>query len=152
MVRYGCIYRAEVTGQSGDLQRVNVRPFDPTLPEMADIPLRHGVPGIKVQVTPGCSVQIGWDDRRPDRPFAALWSADASAVRIVLDAPSLELGNEQPADFAVKGTSQVSVLAGALTTIAGALFSLGKFTESASVAAAAAQLPGTLSTRVRIGG
>jgi hypothetical protein len=152
MIRYRCIYRAKVLGQSGDLQAVDVRPFDASLPDMADIPLRHGVPGIKAQVSPGCSVQIGWDDGRPDRPFAALWSADASALRLVLDCPSLELGAEQPTDFAVKGTSQLQQLVTALTACAAGFTLLGQTATAGTITTAVAQLPLTLSTRVRIGG
>jgi hypothetical protein len=150
-VRYRCIYRAKVLGQSGDLQQVDVRPFDGSLPDMAGIELRHGVPGIKVQVIPGCTVQVGWDDGRPDRPFAALWSSDASAVRVVLACPSLELGAEQPTDFAVKGTSQLIQLTSAFTAIATGLTGLGKVSEAAAVTAAVAQLALTLSARVRVG-
>ena len=92
LIPYRRIYRAKVVAQSADLQRVDVRPFDPSLPDMAGIELRHGVPGIKVQVQPGCSIQIGWDDGKPHQPFAALWSADASAVKISIPATLLELG------------------------------------------------------------
>jgi hypothetical protein len=92
MLPYRRIYRAKVMAQSGDLDRVDVRPFDPSLPDMAGIELRHGVPGIKVQVQPGCTIQIGWDDGKPHQPFAALWSTDASAVKISIPATLLELG------------------------------------------------------------
>jgi len=151
MLRYGCIYRAKVTGQSSDLQRVSVRPFDESLPSMADIPLRHGVPGIKVQVAPGCTVQIGWDDRRPDRPFAALWSAEASALRVIISCPSIELGMENATEFVAKGTSQTAQLVAAFTTIATALTSLGQVPAALSLTATAAQLPMLLSTKVRVG-
>jgi hypothetical protein len=94
LIRYRCLYRAKVLGQGGDLQTVSVRPFDPSLPDMADIPLWHGIPGIKVQVQPGCTVQVGWDDGKPFAPYAALWSADANAVKVVLAASSLMLGGD----------------------------------------------------------
>lgn len=151
MTRYGCIYRAKVTGQSSDLQRVSVRPFDGSLPSMADIPLRHGIPGAKVQVAPGCTIQVGWDDRRPDQPFAALWSADASALRVIFDCPSIELGTENATDFVAKGTTQTTHLVAAFTAIATALTSLGKASEAATVTSEAAQLALALSTQVRVG-
>ena len=102
---YRRIYRAKVLGQSLDLQKVDVRPFDPSLPAMSGIDLRHGVPGIKVQVAPGCSVQIGWDDGKPDKPFAALWSTDASAIKVSLIATQLNLGSDMPIDAAMLGTT-----------------------------------------------
>jgi hypothetical protein len=148
---YRRIYRAEVIAQSADLQRVDVRPFDVSLPDMAGIELRHGAPGIKVQVALGCSIQIGWDDGKPNQPFAALWSADATAIRVVIPATMLELGQENAANFAVKGTAQLAQLSAAFTAISTALFKLGQLSESATVATAAAQLPSTLSTIVRVG-
>jgi len=151
LVRYRCLYRAKVLGQSGDLQKVSVRPFDSSLPDMADIPLRHGVPGIKVQVQRGCTVQVGWDDGRPDRPFAALWSAEASALRVCIVSPSVEIGTANPTDFAVLGTSQLEQLSSAFTTIAGALTGLGKIQEGMAIMAVVAQLPMTLSPHVRLG-
>lgn len=148
---YRRLYRAKVISQSSDLQSVSVRPYDASLPDMAGVPLRHGVPGIKVQTAPGCTVQIGWDDGRPDRPFAALWSSDASALRVVIPAISIELGTENAPDFAVRGTAQLTTLLSAFGTIAGALTALGKVSEAANLTATSAQLATTLSTKVRIG-
>jgi hypothetical protein len=118
MIRYRCIYRAKVLGQSSDRQAVSVRPFDASLPDMTDIPLRHGVPGIKVQVAPGCSVQIGWDDGRPDRPFAALWSADASAVKVSLVTDDLRLGSDGATEPAVLGNQWRTLMNTVLTALA----------------------------------
>ena len=148
MIRYRCLYRGKVIGQTG--QTVDVRPYDPLLPDMAGIPLRHGVPGITVSVTPGCSVQVGWDDGRPDRPFAALWSSDASAVSITIDTPSLGLGSSAT-HAAVYGPE----LARALTTLAGslgtAMTSLGQSVAAAACATFSSALPATLSPKVRVG-
>lgn len=118
MVRYRCIYRAKVLGQSGNLQAVSVRPFDASLPDMADIPLRHGVPGIKVQVEPGCSVQIGWDDGRPDRPFAALWSTDAAAMKVSIVADVVNLGSDGATEPAVLGNQWRTLMNTVLTLLA----------------------------------
>jgi hypothetical protein len=107
MIRYRCLYRCKVVGQSGDT--VDVRPYDSALPDMARIPLRHGVPGLKIQVTPGCSVQVGFDDGRPDRPFAALWSTDATAVRVCLAGTSVELGAWGAVEPLILGASRVAV-------------------------------------------
>jgi hypothetical protein len=149
LVRYRCIYRAKVIGQSGDF--VSARPFDSSLPDMADIPLRHGIPGLKVDVLPGCTVQIGWDDGRPDRPFAALWSTDASAIRISIPASLLELGGVNLTEAAVLGTSQLEQLVAAFTACAAGLSALGQISQASAITAAAAALPLTLSPGVRIG-
>ena len=151
MMPYRRIYRGKVVGQSGDLQRVDVRPFDSTLPDMAGVELRHGVPGLKVQVALGCSIQIGWDDGKPHQPFAALWSADASAVRVVISATALELGVDGATEPAVHGLAQMQQLVSAFTAIATGLTSLGQASQAATVTAAAAALPSTLSLMVKVG-
>ena len=151
MLPYRRIYRGKVMAQSGDLDRVDVRPYDPSVPDMAGVELRHGVPGIKVQVQPGCSIQIGWDDGKPNQPFAALWSTDASAIRIVIPATALELGIDGATEPAVYGLAQMQQLVSAFTAIAAALTSLGQVSQAATVTSAAAALPTTLSPTVRVG-
>ena len=149
LTMYRIIYRAKVIAQSGDT--VSVRPFDASLPDMADIPLRHGVPGLKVTVQPGCTVQIGWDDGRPDSPFAGLWSTDASAIRISIPASLLELGGINLTEQAVLGTSQLQQLVAAFTACAAGLTSLGQASQAAAITAAVSALPMTLSPGVRVG-
>jgi hypothetical protein len=151
MLPYRRIYRAKVMAQSSDLAQVDVRPYDSSLPDMAGIELRHGVPGIKVQVQPGCSVQIGWDDGKPHQPFAALWSTDASAVRVVIPATSLELGAEDLTDFVILGTTHFENLATCMTTLGAALTKLGQVDAGSACATLVASLPTALSTRVRVG-
>lgn len=148
LIRYRCMYRGKVIGQSG--QTVDVRPYDPLLPDMAGIPLRHGVPGLQVQVTLGCSIQIGWDDGRPDRPFAALWSTDASAIRIVIPATTLELGGANPTDAAVLGTAHFTQLATVMGAIGTALTELGQMSAGTACTAFVAGLPSQLSAVVRV--
>jgi hypothetical protein len=73
---YRAMYRAKVVAQSGDHLRVDVIPEDTggLLPPMSQIPLRHGIPGITVQVGGGAYVLVGWENGRPNRPFAGLWA------------------------------------------------------------------------------
>lgn len=70
---YRCMYRAKLKAQSTDRLRVDVQPEDPLLPPMSNIPLRHGIPGLTVSVSAGAMLMVGWENGRPDRPFAALW-------------------------------------------------------------------------------
>jgi hypothetical protein len=76
---YSRLYRARVLAQSGDLMKVDVEPEDRLLPLMSNIPLRHGIPGITVSISPGAYVMIGWENGRPDLPFAANWANPSSA-------------------------------------------------------------------------
>ena len=149
MIRYRCLYRCKVVGQSGGT--VDVRPYDPALPDMARIPLRHGVPGLQVEVSAGCSVQVGFDDGRPDRPFAALWDTDASALRVVIVGSSVELGSASPADAAVKGTSLVDKLNTVIGAIGSALGELGQSGGASACTTFTATASSTLSTKVKVG-
>jgi hypothetical protein len=67
------LYRARVVSQSGDLTRFDVQPDSPLLPTFKDVRLRHGMPGLKVQVSPGAYVLIGFEDGDPRRPYVAEW-------------------------------------------------------------------------------
>ena len=159
MIRYRMLYRGKVIGQRDGT--VDVRPYDASLPDMAGIPLRHGIPGLVVQVALGCSIQIGFDDGRPDRPFAALWSTDASAVRISIPATLLELGGENPPNAAVLGTAHFATLSTAMTTLASAMTALAGIgvlsaivpalgSAASACTAQATALPSQLSTTVRV--
>jgi hypothetical protein len=102
---YARMYRAKVVAQSDDADTVDVRPDDPSLPDMANIPLRHGVPGLRVSVAMGSYVLVGWDDGRPDHPFAALWTAGVEALKISIPAARLNLGDQAAFEAFVLGTS-----------------------------------------------
>jgi len=102
---YARMYRAKVVAQSDDADTVDVRPDDQSLPDMANIPLRHGVPGLRVSVAMGSYVLVGWDDGRPDHPFAALWTAGVHALKVELVADRINLGSRGAVEAYVLGTS-----------------------------------------------
>jgi hypothetical protein len=102
---YARMYRAKVVAQSDDAETVDVRPDDPTLPDMANIPLRHGVPGARVSVAMGSYVLVGWDDGRPDHPFAGLWNRDSHVLKVSFLADRLNLGDRSATEAYVQGTS-----------------------------------------------
>lgn len=76
---YSRLYRARVLAQSENRLKVDVEPEDPLLPLMSNIPLRHGVPGLTVGVAAGAYVMIGWENGRPDLPFAFNWANPSEA-------------------------------------------------------------------------
>ena len=142
--RYAPIYHAKLVAQSGDADVVDVRPDDLTLPDMAGIPLRHGIPGLRVQVELGSYLRVGWDDGRPDKPFAALWdSSDVIKASIVAD--DLRLGGRDAAEALILGntatealTTKFAALAGTFTAVASALTKLGQMDGAAACTAEAA--------------
>jgi hypothetical protein len=113
------MYRAKVVAQSDDDDQVDVRPDLQLLPDMAKIPLRHGVPGLRVSVVLGSYLLVGWDDGRPDRPFAALWRPGTKVHKISHVCPDLRLGGRDAHEHLVQGDSyrraEDQMLAGLLT-------------------------------------
>ena len=105
MIPYRVLYRGKVVAQDGDSDVVDVRPDDPDLPDMAQIPLRHGVPGLRVSVVLGSYLLVGWDDGRPDRPFAALWGPDTRVKQISIVCSDLRLGGRGAREHLVQGDS-----------------------------------------------
>jgi hypothetical protein len=103
---YARTYRAKVVAQSDDEETVDLRPDDPALPPMSKIPLRHGLPGARVAVAIGSYLQVGWDDGRPDRPYASLWSRDTHVVKVTLVADRTQLGGRDATEAFVCGTSR----------------------------------------------
>jgi hypothetical protein len=102
---YARIYRARVVAQADDADEVDVRPDDALLPDMAKIPLRHGIPGLRVQVALGSYVRVGWDDGRPDKPFAALWNGETHVIKLTLVADQIKLGSRTASEAMIRGTS-----------------------------------------------
>jgi hypothetical protein len=102
---YSRTYRARVVAQAENAEEVDVRPDDPRLPEMAKIPLRHGVPGLRVWVGLGSYLLVGWDDGRPDRAFAALWSSHTKIRRIAFVGDDIRLASLDADQAFVRGTA-----------------------------------------------
>jgi hypothetical protein len=102
---YARMYRGKVVAQSDDADLVDVRPDDPRLPDMAKLPLRHGIPGLRVSVAMGSYLLVGWDDGRPDKAFAALWNRDVKVRKVSLVADEIHLGSRGASEALILGTS-----------------------------------------------
>lgn len=147
LIHYRCLYKAKVVAQSPTSpDKIDVRPFDSRLPDMAGIPIRHGVPGMHVQVQLGCTVDVGWEDGRPDQPFAALWGPEASVAKLELNGNLIAVGGTSP-EFMIKGTTFVAWM-GAFLTALGSSDPLA----AAACSAAAGGLANLLSKKVTVGG
>ena len=141
MVPYRYLYRAQVIGQSAsNLDQVDVRPDDPALPEMAGVPLRHGIPGVQAQVQPGCHVVVGWANGEPDAPFAALWEPGASVTKLIVNGVAIQLGDSSASQHPFHGEDLSTDLAKVLAEISADLVavfaaaSAGTPTSTADVA------------------
>ena len=141
MVPYRYLYRAKVIAQSaGNLDQVDVRPDDPAVPEMAGVPLRHGIPGVQAQVQPGCFVVVGWANGEPDAPFAALWEPGATVTKLIINGASIQLGGSSASKHPFHGEDLSLDLAKVLVEISADLVtvfaaaSAGTPTSTADVA------------------
>lgn len=77
-INYSRLHPARVAAQNADgtLQLV---PDDANMRASGidKVPIRHGLPGIKVKVPSGARVRLGFDDGDPSKPFAAVWDTGA---------------------------------------------------------------------------
>jgi hypothetical protein len=148
---YGNLYRAKVRALRGTT-RIDVEPDDPAIPPMANIPLKVGVPGLEVELVPGHVVMVGWENRRPDRPYATTWSPGAEGTipkRTTVYADAVELGGRAfeaiplgtTQDAAIRAlAAQQQLLNAALAALAAALapvVAIGGPAQSAASAVAA---------------
>lgn len=88
-------FRGKLLKQHSNLRRVDVRPDSPDLPPLTNIPLKVGVPGVEVTLPGGHTVQVSWEDGRPDRPIATLWdpgTGGAVPLKVVWHGKRIELG------------------------------------------------------------
>ncbi len=81
---YSALYPAKVVRQSGNL--LEVIPEDDRIKGngMASVPIRHGLPGVTVEVSQGARVRIGFENQDPKKPFAALFDTDAAFVTVCI--------------------------------------------------------------------
>lgn len=86
------LYRARVVSQSADLAKVDVQPDDMRLPGMSGVPLKLGLPGARVSVSPGAYVLIGWEGGNGQRRYACLWEGGESVVKLTFVADMIEIG------------------------------------------------------------
>ena len=73
---YLALYPARVVSMDVGAQTVEIKPDDERVPDLADVPLRHGLPGIEVEVESGARVLLGFEGGDPTRPFAMLWQGE----------------------------------------------------------------------------
>jgi hypothetical protein len=83
------LYAGTVKGQKG--QTFQVQPDDERLPIMSDLPVRNGIPGMEVTVSPGAQILIGWRNGDPREPYCALWGGAGgdATTKIILKVDEL---------------------------------------------------------------
>lgn len=89
-VDYLAMYPGAVVKQNGD-GTVQVQPDDMRLPVMDNVHVKHGMPGLTVQVGGGARILIGFSNGRPDQPYAALWDPVGTVLSLTLSAQQVNI-------------------------------------------------------------
>lgn len=111
-------YRAKVIAQSDDMHYLEVKPDSPLLSDITRVPIRTGLPGVKVKVRQGAHVMIAFENADRSQPVATLWESDTleelhvnATGKVVLNSPDVRIGDENGAPIAREGDLvQVSFL------------------------------------------
>lgn len=93
-IDYEAFYRVKLLKQKSGT-RVDIRPEDRRLPDMADVPIRYGVPGVEATLLPGHLLILGWENGQGDRPYVSLWEAGTAGTvptKVVHHATEMNLG------------------------------------------------------------
>lgn len=88
---------------------------------LSRVPIRHGLPGVRVRVTPGARVLLGFEAGDPRRPFVADWGP--SSIEAILfddgNAPIARVGDAVqcfwPPAVSVTGSVVIGVIPCAFT-------------------------------------
>lgn len=94
-------YSAEVVRQAAD-GTLDLMPHDSRIRSngFQSVPIRHGLPGVsEVQVVPGETVLLGFDNGAPDKPYAALFYS-GNALKLAFQVLSFEVGGALPVAIA----------------------------------------------------
>lgn len=82
-LEYLATYDATVVAQNQD-GTLDVRLDDPKMPSLSSVPIFLGLPGLRVEVSKGAAIKVGFSGGDPSKPFAGLWATDAAFIRIVI--------------------------------------------------------------------
>lgn len=97
-------YEARVVAQSPADDTLELSPVDERIPGVSGVPLRVPSPGMRVLVSPGARVLLGWDGGDPSKPFAESFSS-GTTLRLDLVGNEMNLGDESTAAMAIKALS-----------------------------------------------
>ena len=103
-VDYHALYPAKVVSQSGML--VDVVVDDTRFGSLTKVPIRTFAPDVVVTVSPNARVLIGFENGKPDQPYASLWQSGAIvSVAIAGDTDAASLASKVDALFGAIATT-----------------------------------------------
>lgn len=126
-LNYLGVYRAQVTGQNAD-GTVSLSPEDQRMPQLDQVPLRTGIPGVTLaSVSIGSRVRLSFDNGDPSKPHASLWDLTSTVElkiettsKITVVSPLINLGSATPADAAALASAVDDKIGKLFTVLSGA--------------------------------
>lgn len=121
--RFHCSYAGKVVTQHDD-GTLDVVLDTKLVPSPTHVPIRYGIPGVRVQVTDSARVLVSYEDGDEHRPIATLW--DAAAVKsleitstedVIINSRAVKLKKDGGRSIAVQGDAVRVVAASPLQTI-----------------------------------
>jgi hypothetical protein len=120
--RYHALYPCTVESQASD-GSLDLTPDDESIrgTGLQAVPIRHGLPGVRVKVKQGARLLVGFEAGDPSRPFASFWEPGAIEEISVDggDQPVSRKGDPVtvfwPPSVAVTGTTPVGAFVGTMT-------------------------------------
>lgn len=96
------LYTAQVVRQAAD-GTLDLMPADDRLRAqgLQAIPIRHGLPGVTVEVPAGENVLLGFDGGDPSKPYASLWH-EGQATKIVFGDMRIEAAGTKALALAIE--------------------------------------------------
>jgi hypothetical protein len=108
-VDYLALYPARVASQNSD-GTLELVPDGTRFKGISRVPLRLGLPGVTVEVEKDSRVLVGFEAGDKARPYASVWDTSTvksitikAETKVVVDAPSVELGGEGGRPLAAVG-------------------------------------------------
>ena len=133
-------YEARVVAQSPADDTLELSPVDERIPGLSGVPLRVPAPGMRVLLSPGARVLLGWDGADPSKPFAESF---VSGTTLLLDlvGNEMNLGDESTTAFTIQALAlalQATALSVSASTVAleGGSVTIGNQTTATHVALA----------------
>ena len=84
---YYALYPCRVVSQNSD-GTLELLPDNAKMPSLSGVPMRLGIPGVSITVSPGARVLLGFAEGNPQNPIATLWESGSVLSMGLADATS----------------------------------------------------------------
>ena len=102
-IDYLALYPARVVSQNAD-GTLELKPDDTRVPGLSQVPIRYGIPGVRVKVAAGARVLAGFAGGDPSQPVAELWES-GTVTDLFISAGKIEVGSDGTLQAAALGAN-----------------------------------------------